>query len=132
MLYSTVERRRREMNTEGDVSQDTETDPDYSPKVSWRNLLLASLPTLWYSTRNMKPKPPFSLINFLGRGTHPRTMKSPWGKYFKAPMARVRVERRWGWEGKRRCNLQARSKALKKINDNHQTQQEAIGGAIPH
>ncbi|XP_022788404.1 uncharacterized protein LOC111328274 [Stylophora pistillata] len=33
MLYSTVERRRREMNTEGDVSQDTETDPDYSPKV---------------------------------------------------------------------------------------------------
>lgn len=32
MLYSTVERRRREMNVKGGVSDDTETDPHYSPK----------------------------------------------------------------------------------------------------
>lgn len=116
MLYSTVERRRREMNVEGGMSDDTETDPHYSPKVNRRTLLLASLPTLWYSTRKMKPKPSFSLINFLRRGTRPRTMKSPWGKYIKAPMARVMVERRWRWDGKRRCNQQARSKAPQKNN----------------
>ena len=66
MLYSTVEKRRRAMNVEGDVSDDTETDPNYS-QVSRHTLLQASLPTLWYSTPKMKLKPPFSLINFLTR-----------------------------------------------------------------
>lgn len=73
MLYSTVGR---------DMTDDTESDPDYSPKA-----------------RNMSEDKEVTL-----------------GKYIKAPMARVMVERRWRWDGKRRCNQQARSKAPQKNN----------------